>query len=184
MQVTGHVIRSRHTFVRKAGKDAYQRVLDALGPEARKVMEEGPLETVWYPFEVLLDLSVTADRVLGQGDLQLCEEMGSFSCEHNLTGIYRMFFRFGNLDFLLSRAAKAWRSQYDFGSVQLLRDPDNSRRITLELSGVPRPHRAHYLAVKGWAMKAADLSGTEMVDFVDGFSPDPDTPSTWLFEYL
>ncbi|NVB37970.1 hypothetical protein G6O69_08990 [Pseudenhygromyxa sp. WMMC2535] len=184
MQISGHVIRSRYMFVRKAGDEAFEKVLAALTPEARKVMETGPLETVWYPYDVLIDISVTVDRVLGQGDLQLCEEMGSFSCQHNLTGIYRVFFRFGNLNFLLDRAAKAYHSQYDFGSMRVIRDPENKHKVTLELANVPRPHRAVYLAIKGWAIKAAELSGSEMTGFTDGFSEDPEVPTTWIFEYI
>lgn len=183
MQVSGHIIRSRYIYVRQRGDEEFQRVLAQVQPETRKLMEDGPLETVWYPFELYLDLSVTIDRVLGEGDLQLVTEMGSFSCEHNLTGIYRMFFRFGNLNFLLDRAAKAWHSQYDFGTMTLTRDPENKQRVTLELADVPRPHRAIHLAVKGWAIKAAELSGSEILTLDEEFSAEPGAPMRWIFEY-
>ena len=80
VQVTGHVIRSRYTYVRKQGPEAFQSVLAELGPEAREMFENGPLETQWYPYDVYVDLSIVIDRVLGNGDLQLVYEMGSFSC--------------------------------------------------------------------------------------------------------
>jgi hypothetical protein len=184
VQVSGHIIRSRYIYVRQRGEEAYQHVLAQVQPETRTLMESGPLETVWYPFEIYLDLSVTIDRVLGTGDMQLAYEMGSFSCEHNLTGIYRMFFRFGNLNFLLDRAAKAWHSQYDFGTMTLSRDPDNKQRVTLQLADVPRPHRAIFLAVHGWAVKAAELSGSEIINFEGEFSEEPGAPMRWSFEYL
>ena len=184
MQVTGHVIRSRYMYVRKQGPEAFQRVLEALGPEARKVFEDGPLETVWYPYDVYIELSKTIDRVLGDGDLRLVFEMGSFSCEHNLTGIFRMFFRFGNINFLLDRAAKAWRSQYDFGTMQITRDPNNKYAVTLELLDCPRPSMVLFLAVKGWVIKAAELSGSELTKIEDEFSDEPGAPMRWHFEYL
>ena len=184
MQITGHVIRSRYTYVRRRGDEAYQQVLAALSPDARRIMEEGPLETVWYPYKVYVELSETIDRVLGEGDLQLVFEMGSFSCENNLTGIYRVFFRFGNLNFLIERAAKAWHSQYDFGTMTSTRDPDNKQRVTLELSDVPEPTMVLFLAVKGWVFKAAELSGSELVKVEDHYSDDPNVPMRWVFEYL
>jgi hypothetical protein len=184
VQVSGHIIRSRYLYARQRGEEAFQRVVAEVQPATRKVMEDGPLETVWYPFDVLLDLSMTIDRVLGTGDLQLIYEMGSFSCEHNLTGIYRVFFRFGNLNFLLDRAAKAWHSQYDFGTMTVTRAPDNKQRATLTLADVPRPHRAIYLAVWGWAVKAAELSGSEIVEFVEEYSDEPGSAMRWTFEYL
>ncbi len=181
MQVSGNVLRSRHMFVRKQGGDAFERVVAALGPDLREPFASGPLETEWYPYPYLVELSTVIDRVLGQGDLALCETMGAFSCEHNLTGIYRIFFRFGNLNFLLDRAAKAWRSQYDFGTMQLHRE--TKQRIRLELSELPQLHRQLYLAVKGWAIKAATLSGSEITGFEDGFDPEPGHGSSWTFEY-
>ena len=88
------MIRSRYMYVRMRGEEAFARVSAQLGPEARAVMENRPLETQWYPYMVYIEMSEVIDRVLGTGDLALVQEMGSFSCEHNLTGIYRLFFRF------------------------------------------------------------------------------------------
>lgn len=178
------MIRSRYMYVRKQGEEAFASVSDALGPDARQVMIDGPLETQWYPYMVYIEMSEVIDRVLGSGDLSLVQEMGSFSCEHNLTGIYRLFFRFGNLGFLVDRAAKAWHSQYDFGSMKSSRDPDNKYRVTLELSNCPVPTRVLYLAVKGWVMKAAELSGSELTKAEDHYTDDPNVPMRWVFEYL
>ena len=169
-------------FVRKQGGDAFDRVVAALGPELSEPFASGPLETEWYPYPYLIEISKVIDRVLGEGDLALCDTMGSFSCEHNLTGIYRIFFRFGNLNFLLDRAAKAWRSQYDFGTMQL--HHEGKYRVRLELFDLPELHRALYLAVKGWGIKAAALSGSEITKFEDGFDPTPGKGSSWTFEYL
>jgi hypothetical protein len=184
VQVTGHVIRSRYMYVRKQGEEAFAQVLTQLGPEAQQVFERGPLETAWYPYDVYLELSTTIDRVLGKGDLQLVYEMGAYSCEYNLTGIYRMFFRFGNINFLIERAAKAWRSQYDFGLMTASRDPEIKQRATLELSEVPRPSKVLFLAVKGWVVKAVELTGSELVKTEDYFSEEPGASMRWTFEYL
>lgn len=170
-------------YVRKQGEEAYRKVLAQLDGEARKLMEEGPLETNWYPYDVYLELSKVIDRELGDGDLRLVYEMGAFSCENNLTGIYRVFFRFGNINFLVDRAAKAWHSQYDFGVMKVYRDPDNKYKVTLELSEVPRPSRVLFLAVKGWVVKAAELSGSELMNVEDEFSDEPGAPMRWKFEY-
>lgn len=170
--------------MRQRGDEAYQNVLAELGPDARKIMEEGPLETVWYPYKVYVEISETIDRILGEGDLQLVFEMGAFSCENNLTGIYRVFFRFGNLNFLVDRAAKAWHSQYDFGTMTCIRDPENKQRVTLELANVPHPTKVLFLAVKGWVIKAAELSGSELVKVEDHYSADPEVPMRWVFEYI
>lgn len=171
-------------YVRKQGDAAFQKVLSQLGHEAQAVFERGPLETAWYSYDIYLELSTTIDRVLGRGDLQLVYEMGAYSCEYNLTGIYRMFFRFGNINFLIERAAKAWHSQYDFGVMQVIRDPVNKTRATLQLSEVPRPTMVLFLAVKGWVVKAIELTGSELIKIEDEFSDVPGAPMRWTFDYL
>jgi len=105
---------------------------------------------------------VVADKLLGNGDLQLCYQMGAHSCEQNLTGIYRMFFRFGSISFILSRAAKAFRSQYDAGTMERLETERDHAH--LRLLDFPSPERAHCLAIKGWMVRAAELSGSDVVE--------------------
>jgi hypothetical protein len=165
VNVSGHVLRSRYNYVRKHGDDAYAKVVAELQPDTAQVFEEGVLETRWYPFDLLMDVMTVTDRVLGNGDLSRCYEMGAYSCEQNLTGIYRMFFRFGSIKFILGRAAKAFRSQYDAGEMQKLDSED--RTAVLRLVDFPAPHRAHCLAIKGWMVKAAELTGDEIMEITE-----------------
>lgn len=183
MQVTGHVLRSRHLYLRKAGSEARARVLEALGPEARELMETNPLETQWYPYDVYIEISEVIDRVLGDGDMRLFEELGAFSCEQTLTGVFRVFFRFGNLRFLLDRASKAWHSQYDFGSMHVEHDPDDRQIVKLTIRDVPNPHIVHYLAIRGWMLKAAELTATEIETVWESFNPAPGAPMVFVFRY-
>lgn len=181
--MTGHVLRSRYVFIRNAGKDGTQRVLEALSPQARELMESGPLETHWYPYDVYIEISEVIDRVLGEGDMRMFETLGAFSCEQTLTGIFRMFFRFGNIGYLLKRASKAWHSQYDFGEMNLERDPDDTHIVTLRVSQVPRPHIVHYLAIRGWMFKAAELTTTEVEAVWECFDPAPNAEMVYRFRY-
>ena len=96
--------------------------------------------------------------------------------------IYRAFFRFGNINFLLDRAAKAWRSQYDFGRFSAHRDPDDKHRLIIELAEVPQPTRVLFLAIEGWVVKAAELNGSEMTKLEETFSEAPMSPMRWVFE--
>lgn len=181
MNASGHVVRSRYLFLRSLGDDAVQQVANEVSERVRDIVLNGPLETQWYPFEDLIELMVTTDRVLGNGDLALCGDMGRFSCETNLNGIYRIFFRFGSLNFILKRAAKAFRAQYDSGDMEVLESSSDMCR--LRLNDFPRPHRAHCLAIGGWMVRAGELTGEEIESQTETCRANGDEHCEWEFRY-
>ena len=160
MRVSGRVLRFRDLYLRKAGADARAEVLAALHPDTRAMFEAGFLETRWYPYELLVEVTEAIDRVLGSGDGGLCFDVGRFSCDAGFNTAYRLLFKFGNLGWLLDRAAKAWGSQYDEGVMTVLRR-DVGTEVLVQLDGIPNPSRAHCLAIKGWMFRAAELIGEE-----------------------
>ena len=176
MQASGNVLRSRARFLKEQGEEACARVLAALSPETRELVEKGFLETEWYELETLIELSVVTDQVLGKGDLELCYQMGVHSCEQNLTGVYRAVFKFGNLNFILDRASKAWREQYSAGEMKVV---ERSRdHVVVELRHITQPHKALFAAIRGWMAKAAELTGEEIIEIKETY-PGGDVACRW-----
>ncbi len=181
MNVSGHVLRSRYLFLKSLGDEAVESVLPQLSERVRTLVVNGPLETQWYPFDDLIELMVTTDKVCGTGDLSLCHDMGRFSCETNLTGIYRIFFRFGSLNFILKRAAKAFRAQYDSGSMEVVESGPGLCR--LRLNDFPKPHRAHCIGIGGWMMRAGELTGESVVEQKELCRAKGDDCCEWTWQY-
>lgn len=180
VQVTGSLLRARALFIKAQGDDAWPRVLEALQPATREIAKAGFLETRWYPFDVLIDLSSTADRVLGKGDMALCHQMGRFSCNITLTTVHRLLLKFGNLGHLVDRAATAWRVQFDQGEIIV---HEKSRDLyVFELRGVPDPHRAHCAAITGWMERAAELSGEDDFEWQEKCKALGDAYCLWTFK--
>src|SRR5262249_20378403 len=102
------------------------------------------------------------DRQHGQGDLSLCYEIGRYACDVNLTTLYRIFFRIGSVPFIIRRAAAAWRVNYDQGELAVVSETDEA--VCLGMAGGPAPHRAHCLSVKGWIVRATEISGGDVVE--------------------
>ena len=182
MRVSGLVLRSRHVYLLHEGGDARARVLAALPPDVRAAEEAGFIETHWYPYEYLVILTETIDRVLGTGDLALAYEMGRFNCDKNLTGALRLLFKFGNIGWLLDRAAKAWGSQYDEGRLEVV-ERNVGRRVVLELHDHPQPNRAHCLGMTGWMVRAVELSGEEAPQCHESCRASGDPVCRWTFTW-
>jgi hypothetical protein len=179
VQVCGNVLRARALFVRSRGDQAWAQVMAALMPETREAATEGFLETRWYPYETLIDLSSTTDRVLGEGDLKLCEQMGRFSCEMTLTTMFRLLLKFGNVGHLVERSATAWRKQFNTG--EIIVHQKHRDLYVFEVRGVPNPHRAHCAAITGWMVRAAELSGEDDFEYEEKCRALGDPYCMWTF---
>jgi hypothetical protein len=163
--VKGASITARLRFVREHhGEAGVRRLLDEVPASTRAVLSARVLPQEWVPYDVFVDLGVAADRLFGRGDLALCVEMGRHAAEVNLPTLYRIFYRFGNPQYIFRRAAQLWSVHYDSGRLAAIEEGRGVSR--LEIVDFERPHRAHCLAVLGWATRSVELSGG-MVLFAD-----------------
>ncbi|MFT3768872.1 MAG: hypothetical protein QM820_25800 [Minicystis sp.] len=99
--------------------------------------------------------------MFGRGDLALCYEMGRHAAEVNLSTLYRLFYRMGNPQFIMRRAAQLWSVHYDSGRLESIDEGQGVAR--LRISDLERPHRAHCLSVLGWAARSIELSGATLI---------------------
>ncbi len=173
-------MRARYVYVRGQGTEALQRVAQALPETDRETFDAGYLETRWYPYELFETLNATIDRVLGNGDGEIGYAMGRFSCDANLTTVMRLFFKFGNVGWLLDRAAKAWRTQFDEGTMEVV-ERDVGNRVAVELRDHSHPNRLHCLAIKGWMVRATELSGEDQLECEEQCRALGDDVCRWTF---
>jgi hypothetical protein len=161
MNVKGTALRARLRFVEeRAGVDGYRRFVDALTPATRALVDDRILASGWYPFAAFIEICTVIDDQLGAGDLALCDELGRYGCDANLPTLYKIFFRMADVRYIIRRAAAAWRVNYDEGSMAVVAEGDHVVTLRME---VPTPHRAHCLSVRGWIVRAGELSGAKDV---------------------
>jgi hypothetical protein len=164
--VKGTTLTSRMLWVEQHhGVEGVHRLLAALRPATRAVVEGQVLKSNWYPFEAFVDLNVTVDRVFGRGDLGLVKGLGRFGADVNLTTIYRLFYMVGSVNWLIDRAAALWSVNYDSGRLAV--DHLDERAAELHVLEFATPHRAHCLSVMGWAERSLELSGARLIESVE-----------------
>jgi hypothetical protein len=165
VKVKGSVLRARLRYVEeRAGDDGYRRFVEALAPATRAIVAERILANAWYPFAAYIEISEVIDRQLGAGDLALCHELGRYSCDTNLPTLYKIFFRMADPLYIIRRVAAAWRVNYDEGSMTVIDEGDHMVLMRMES---PTRHRAHCLSVRGWMVRAGELSGAKEVRVVE-----------------
>jgi hypothetical protein len=160
MRVKGSIIQARLAFAKNRGASGMEQVLAALSPSTRESLDS-ILPNQWFPFEVLCEVTIAVDQVLGTGDLSLCEEMGRYACDANLPRLYRAFLSLGSIEFFLNRAAAAWRAHYDQGTIEVRRI--GPKRVHLRMMGMPGPCHAQCLCVMGFIKRAGEITGNTSV---------------------
>jgi hypothetical protein len=79
-------------------------VLDGLTPEDRQQIEGGVLVSAWYPFSLFIKIVRLLEKHFGGQVLRLHREMGRAAAEYGLTTFYKVFFKVGSPQFIISRA--------------------------------------------------------------------------------
>jgi hypothetical protein len=163
-QVKGTAIAGRLKWVsRYHGEQALKNVLDKLKDRdtAKRLAETGALKSAWYPFELLVDLTETIDRVFGKGDGALYRQVAGQTAEDDLSTVYKVFFRFMQPMFIVQKAAQLWSSYYNSG--KLTATSPEKAVIELEIADFETPRWAHCESVLGWAQRSIQLTGVKGV---------------------
>ena len=160
--VKGSALASRVLWVQLGhGASGMDRLRAQASPELRAAIEAGIEKARWYPVEQFLELNVLLDRLFGRGDLGLVQSLGRHGADANLTTIYRLFYKVGTTQWILSRAVRLWSAHYDSGFMEVV--TQGARAAILRIHGFAQPHRAHCLSVLGWCERSIELSGGRRV---------------------
>ena len=157
-QVKGTAIASTLRFVRERfGPEAVALVRDDLEPGLRAALPDEPLVSSWYPFALLVGLGRSAARRYGGGLTQFHRELGRASADYAMTTVYKIFFKLGSPQFVVSRAARVWRTYYDSGEMHAVTaEPGHA---VIDLSGFADPVPDLCERLIGWMSRSVELAG-------------------------
>jgi hypothetical protein len=121
MQVKGTSVIATKNFVEaRFGYNSQRAWLDSLPEESNKIFTQTILSNAWYPF---LDAFVKPTRKICDsfynGSDAGAREVGKYSAEQSLKGIYRAFARVASVNFMLGRTANIFKTYYTPGRMEL-----------------------------------------------------------------
>lgn len=139
------------------GREAVARVLASCSPAVReRYMSAITIE--WHPIGELYEVLEAIERTVGTGDGQTAFESGAYSARINTRGLMkRSLFYLANSEFLLRKISGLW-TQFNEQGAMHLRHFDE-RKVTIELEGVPDPHRLLCASVTGWVQVVSEAVG-------------------------
>jgi len=162
MLVKGAAVVSTKAFVEAKYENELIKWLSNLPEVSQKIYTQKINESKWYslkdafiiPTQIML-------KMFYDNNLQGAYELGSFSAEKGLTGIYKVFVKMGSPSFIISRAAKVFSSYYKDTSIKVLSSTKKS--VILMIDDFPEYADVVEKRIIGWIDKALEISGCENV---------------------
>ena len=160
-KIRGSALIPRINYLKTNHAEVWPRIVEALQPDTRAMIEANPLATAWFELEKFADLMLTADRVAGNDDLELVRKLGNHAATANLTTILRIFVRLGSPEFIVGKAAKVWNLYHDSGRAEVERV--GHHHLALQVLDYDQPHPAVCATLIGWLRGYVEAAGGKAV---------------------
>lgn len=156
-RVKGTAVQSSLRYVRERfGEEALGTVVAAL-PEGEQAALGSILASSWYPMPAFLRFMQEASRALGAREPEVIRNMGRASADYGVTGVYKIFFKVGSPEFIISRATRVFSSYYDTGRITVVESRQG--RAVVEVSGLEESAPEFCERIYGWMHRTLELAG-------------------------
>lgn len=184
MQVKGSALQTIPQFITsKFGDQKLQEWISALSEPARGLYGSTILASSWYPLQEMLiaPTRLLCDKFF-QGKIDGAVELGRFSAEHALKGIYKLFVKLGSAEFIIGKASTILPTFYQNSAMEVVARGNKS--VTVRITRFDTPHTIVEHRIKGWIEKALEISGEKqplatIVSSMTGGSPFTEFKVTW-----
>jgi hypothetical protein len=163
MEVKGTAVIAIRDYVKKEHSSDYSRWLEVLSPEARNIYESAIDSTKWYPVEggAKEPTEKIAKLFFNGNVIEGAKESGRYSADKALTGIYKIFVKAANPQYIIKRASRVFATYYRPVEINVVRVPEKG--VILEISKVTNRYEAIEQRIIGWCCRALEISGCEDV---------------------
>ncbi len=163
MEAKGRALEILPKFVvSRFGKESLNRWMNLLSEEARKEFSRGIVSSQWYPLKsFLVDPTLRLCEHF-YGSYQGALEVGRFSAEYALKGVYKLFVKWGSPEFVIRRASTILPTYYRPCAAEVVEV--SKGRGTVRITDFREMHPIIELRIKGWMEKALEISGCKNID--------------------
>lgn len=163
MKVKGTALAVVPDFIRERfGPEGLERWLAALEPQAAQAYRDGIQINHWHSLrEFYLEPTKTMCQMFFGGDPGAAREIGRFSAEFALKGVYKAFVKLTSVNFFIKRASLLMTTYYQPSKMEVA-GLDNNRAV-LHMTEFPEPHPLIEARIAGWVERALEIHGCKEV---------------------
>lgn len=165
MKVKGTGIKTTKDFVKSRFPKSYEKWLQSLNENSRKLYEGITDVSQWYPIEEAYIMPVRKiAELFYEGKAEKCgEDIGQFSADIALKGVYKVFLLIASPNFLMKRASKIISTFYVPSEVNIANS--GAKNVTLEVINFDKIDLALEYRIAGWCKRALELANCNQVNY-------------------
>ena len=163
MQVKGSLLLSVQAYINDQFPNRYSEWLGKL-PDASKKLYEGSIQAAeWYDYQsgLIAPSELVAELFFHKDEKKAAWELGRFSAETGLRGIYKVFVFIAKPKFIIKRASKIMASFYK-PSVLKTETP-RKHGVDVTVTDFPEPTEISENRIAGWMERALEICGAKNV---------------------
>jgi len=154
-------VKSMVKFAREiGGEEGFTRLMDHLSEDNRALLSGTILSTDRFSEKTNQALINGIVTVLLEGDPERAVEIGKSLIDDGLNIAYKMFFKFGNPGWIISKGSLLWKMYHEVGSLEVFDVETKSCRARLSF---PYLDIAFCRVIVGCILRALELSGAKRV---------------------
>jgi hypothetical protein len=165
MNVKGTALAVLPIFIEsKFGKDGLDKWLESLNSEAAALYKNTNSIKInqWYPIkESYLEPTAAMCELFYNNDPQGAWEVGRFSADFALKGVYKAFVKMTSVSFFIKRASLLMTTYYQPSKMEL--QSSTYSQAVLHMTEFPEAHRLIESRIGGWVQRALEIHGCKEV---------------------
>jgi hypothetical protein len=165
MNVKGTALAVLPIFIEsKFGKEGLNKWLESLNSEAAALYQNANTVKInhWYPLkESYLEPTAALCELFYNNDPRGAWEVGRFSADFALKGVYKAFVKMTSVSFFIKRASLLMTTYYQPSKMEL-KSSTYSQAI-LHMTEFPEAHHLIESRIGGWVQRALEIHGCKEV---------------------
>jgi len=159
-QVKGTAVLGTLRFISETfGEEGLSRMRAQLDQETKATMDSVILSSAWYPFSFLLTLMKVAKKEFGAQMPDVITQIGRSSADYAHTTVYKLVFKVGSPQWIISKASVIFSSFYDGGQMVVTESGPGFANVEMRDLGESSPEFCERIA--GWIVRTFELSGAK-----------------------
>ena len=162
MEVKGVAVKSTVEFVKQKFSTNYDEWINSLPKDSVSILTGNISNTKWYSFKnaQLIPTDSIIDKFYSN-NINGAKEIGYYSAESGLQGIFKYFVKLGSPNFIINRATKVFQAYYKDSQIEVLSSTKTS--VILKITEFKELDKYTEARISGWMEKALEISGCKDV---------------------
>jgi hypothetical protein len=159
MEAKGSAVISIKEFVKKKHPNQYEEWKANLEPATKEIFSNLISAGQWYPLEesVIKPTKKAGEAFFSKDLKKAAWEMGRFSAEMGLSGMYKVFVLIAKPTYIMGRASKVFSTYYQPIKLEIVSKSD--KHVTLHMTNCAKPSDVLEWRIAGWCEKALEICG-------------------------